>query len=92
MKVVNCERERTKRNRTTLSITVDRHVLDALKQWMGDRGERNLSAVIEGFIDCGIRDTCEGCPDYEKLPQDEKDGISGKLSVGKREEDQATKN
>ena len=87
MKIINCERERTKRNRTTLSITVDRHVLDALKQWMGNRGEHNLSAVIEGFIDCGVRDTCEGCPDYEKLPQDEKDGISGKLSVGKWEED-----
>ena len=34
--------------------------LDGLKQWMEREGETNLSAAIEGFIDCVIRDTCEG--------------------------------
>ncbi len=64
MRITNCEKGRVKkRRRRTLSITIDPHVLDALKQWMGNRGEHNLSAVIEGFIDCGVRDTCEGCPE-----------------------------
>jgi len=57
---------------TTLSITIDPHVLDALKRWMNKEGETNLSAVIEGFIDSSIRDTCEGCP-YSENPKQEKD-------------------
>ncbi len=88
MRITNCEKGRVKkRRRRTLSITIDPHVLDALKQWMEKEGERNLSAVIEGFIDCGIRDTCDGCPDYEELPQEEKDKISRKVGVGKWEKD-----
>ncbi len=86
MRILKCERERPKRNRTTLSITIDHHVLSSLKKWMVKEGEQNTSAVIEGFIDCGIRDTCDGCPNYDDLPQDEKDGISGKLKVGKWEQ------
>jgi len=57
MTVTRCDRKRTKRHRTTLSITIDPHILDALKRWMQKEGETNLSAAIEGFIDCGIRDT-----------------------------------
>ena len=83
MVVINCDRKRVKRHRTTLSITIDPHVLDALKQWMKKEGETNLSAVIEGFIDCGIRDTCEGCPAYEELPEAEKAKIKGKAGVEK---------
>jgi len=50
---------------------------------MEREGETNLSAVIQGFIDCGIRDTCEGCPSYEELPEDEKEEVKGKAGVGK---------
>jgi len=50
---------------------------------MEKEGETNLSAIIEGFIDCGIRDTCEGCPAYEELPEEEKAKIKGKAGVGK---------
>lgn len=85
MKFVNCQRKRAKRHRTTLSITIDPHLLDDLKRWMEKEGETNLSAVIEGFIDCGIRDTCEGCPAYEELPEAEKAKITGKAGVGKWE-------
>lgn len=74
--VGNCQIKRTKRHRTSLSITIDRHVLDALKQWMKQEGETNLSAVIEGFIECGVRDTCDGCPYAEEEGQE-------KVGVGK---------
>ncbi len=57
-----CNPTRTKRHRTTLSITIDPHVLDGLKRWMKKKCETNLSATIEGFVDCRVRDTCEGCP------------------------------
>jgi len=87
MRIIKCERDRVKRYRRTLSITIDPDVLKALQQWMAKRGARNLSAVIEGFIDCGVRDTCEGCPAYEELPQNEKKKISGKVGVGKWEEE-----
>ena len=66
-----------------MSITIDPHVLDGLKRWMVREGETNLSAAIQGFIECGIRDSCEDCPYYEELPKDEKDKIKGKAGVGK---------
>lgn len=83
MNYVKCKRTRPKRQRPTLSITIDPHVLDGLKTWMKREGETNLSAVIQGFIDCGIRDTCEGCPFYEELTEDEKREVKGKAGVGK---------
>ena len=77
MRIVNCERKHDRRHRRTVSITMDPHILDGLRQWMKKEGETNLSAVIEGFIDCGIRDTCEGCP-YDEEGQE-------KVGVGKIE-------
>lgn len=80
MAIISCKRKRAKRHRTTLSITIDPHVLDALKRWMQKEGETNLSAAIEGFIDCGIRDTCDGCPYYEP---EEAESAGRKVGVGK---------
>ena len=77
MAMALCKPTRTKRHRTTLSITIDPHIVDGLRQWMEREGETNLSSVIEGFIDCGIRDTCEGCP-YAEEGQE-------KVGVGKIE-------
>jgi len=74
MSIVPCRPTRAKRHRTTLSITIDPHILEALKLKMKEWDETNLSAVIEGFIDCGIRDTCEGCPYAEE--GHEKVGVS----------------
>ena len=83
MNAIRCKRTRPKRWRPTLSITIDPHVLDGLKKWMEREKETNMSAVIQGFVECGIRDTCEGCPYYEDLPADEKELIKGKAGVGK---------
>ena len=83
MKTVKCKRTRSKRQRPTLSITIDPHVLDDLKKWMKKEGETNLSATIQGFIDCGIRETCEGCPFYDGLAGDEKEEVKGKAGVVK---------
>ena len=77
MRIIKCERKRDKRHRTTLSITVDPHILDGLRRWMKREDETNISSVIEGFIDCGIRDTCEECP-YAEEGQE-------KVGVGKIE-------
>jgi hypothetical protein len=49
---------------------------------MEREGETNLSAVVEGFIDCGVRDTCDRCPYYEKPPIEE--NARGKVGVRKR--------
>lgn len=83
MKTVRCERQRPKRRRITKSITIDPHLFAALKEWMKKEGETNMSAAIEGFIDCGIRETCEGCPNYDDLPEDDKKEVNGKAKVGK---------
>ena len=83
MKTINCQTTRPKRHRRTLSITIDPHILDSLKQWMKREGETNLSSGIEGFIDCGIRDTCDECPHYEEMPEEEKAQLKGKVGVGK---------
>jgi len=78
-----CDRKRGKRHRTSLSITIDPHVLDNLKQWMKKEGETNLSSVIEGFIDCGIRDSCDDCPFYADVSQEEKARVGKKIGVDK---------
>jgi hypothetical protein len=39
---MNCQRKPLKRHRTTLSITIDPHVLEALKKWMAREGETKL--------------------------------------------------
>ena len=78
-----CDRKRPKRHRTTLSITIDPHILEALRKWMEREGETNLSAAIEGFIDCGIRDTCEECPYYdETLPEKTRETKESAAKVG----------
>ena len=83
MNSVKCKMTRPKRQRPTLSITIDPHILDGLKKWMEREGETNLSAAIQGFIDCGIRETCDNCPFYEELPEDEKNKVKSKAGVGK---------
>jgi len=81
MQFSKCNKKREKRRRTTLSITIDPKILDGLKEWMKREGETNISAAIEGFIDCGIRDTCEGCPYYD---EEEKEQAENKVGVDKR--------
>lgn len=78
MAIVPCRPRKTKRHRTTLSITIDPHILQALKAKMKEWDETNLSAMIEGFIECGVRDSCEGCP-YAEDPDQEKVGV-GKIT------------
>ncbi len=78
MVIAPCKPTRAKRHRTSLSITIDPHILDGLHRWMKKEGETNISATIEGFIDCGVRDTCQECP-YAENPDQEKVGV-GKVN------------
>ena len=55
---------------------------------MKREGDTNLSSVIEGFIDCGIRDTCDGCPHYGEMPEEEKAQFKDKVGVGKWTDEQ----
>jgi hypothetical protein len=64
--------------RVTISFTIDRRILADFKAWMAKTGRTNMSDTIEGFIECGIRDTCEGCP-YAEEEKQEKIGI-GKIA------------
>ncbi len=82
MEFVKCSKTHPKRHRTTLSVTIDPHVLAALKNWMEREGETNISSVVEGFIDCGVRDTCVDCPFYEGTEEEEA-RERGKPGVGK---------
>lgn len=86
MAVTSCRvRERPKRHRTVVSLTLDPHILASLKKEMQRLGETNFSNFVEGIFDCFLRETCEGCPAYENLPREEKAKITGKVGVGKWE-------
>ena len=50
---------------------------------MAKVGETSLSAFTESLYECVLRDSCEGCPVYENLPEEEKAKITGKVGVGK---------
>ena len=79
MHFIQCNKKREKRRRTTLSITIDPQVLDNLKEWMKKEGETSISAAIEDFVKCGIRDTCVGCEYY-----DGDEDVVDKVGVGKQ--------
>jgi len=76
-------RERPKRHRIVVSLTLDPHIVAFLKGEMERLGERNFSNFVEGIFECFLRDSCEGCPTYEALPNEEKDKITGKIGAGK---------
>jgi hypothetical protein len=74
---------RPKRHRTVVSLTLDRHILDSLKEKMRNLGETNFSSFIEGILDCFLRPDCKGCEFYESLSDEEKGNIICKIGVGK---------
>ena len=76
-------RERPKRHRAVISLTLDPHIVVALKKEMEELGERNFSNFVEGIFECYLRDSCEGCPAYEELSDEEKGSITGKVGAGK---------
>ena len=84
MVITNCaKRKRTKRHRTVVSFTLDPHIVASLKKEMVRLEETNFSSFVDGIFDCFLRETCEGCPAYEELSDEEKDKITGKVGAGK---------
>ncbi len=83
MNFVKCNKKRPKRNRVSLSVTLDPDVLDGLKKWMQREGENNISAAVEGFVACGIRDDCEGCRFYDESLSEEDEKTIVKVGVDK---------
>lgn len=84
MPTIVCNRKRPRRHRVQVNITLDPHILEKGKEYMTKIGETSLSSFVEGLIDCIVRETCEGCPAYEDLPEKEKDRIEDKVGVAKR--------
>ena len=83
---VRCLPKREKKVRTLFTLTIDPEVLVKVKEFMRSIGEDNLSAFTEGLYLCVMRDTCEGCPAYDELPEEEKAKVTGKgAGVGKWE-------
>lgn len=76
-------RERPKRHRTVISLTLDPHIVASLKQEMERLKERNFSNFVEGIFECFLRDTCENCPSWEALPDEDKERITNKIGAGK---------
>jgi len=76
-------RKRPKRHRTVVSLTLDPHILASLKNEMVRLGETNFSNFVEGIFECFLRESCDGCPAYEELPEDEKTKVTGKVGAGK---------
>ena len=64
--------------RVTISLTVDRKVLAGLKEWMAKHNRANMSDTVESFIECGIRNSCDGCP-YAENEKQQRIGI-GKIA------------
>jgi hypothetical protein len=69
--------------RATIAINLNEEIIRKLKEEMHRLGEDNFSRFVEGIFECFLRDTCDGCPAYEDLPQEEKTKITGKVGVGK---------
>lgn len=76
-------RERPKRHRAVISLTLDPHVVASLKDEMRRLDEKNFSNFVEGIFECFLRESCEGCPTYEELTDEEKVKITGKVGAGK---------
>ena len=76
-------RKRTKRHRNVTSLTLDPHIVADLKKEMEYLGEANFSNFVEGILECFLRETCDGCPTYDTLPEHEKTEIEGKIGAGK---------
>ena len=69
---------RPSQRRQTISLTIDRRVLASLREWMAKNNRVNTSDTIESFIECGIKDSCDGCP-YAETKNQQKIGI-GKIA------------
>ena len=90
-----CLLRKPHKRRTQINLTIAPDVLSKIRELMAEVGETSLSAFTESLYECVLRDSCEGCPAYENLPEDEKVKITGKVGVGKwitnEEESQANK-
>lgn len=79
-----CALKRTRKRRVQINLTIDPDVLRKVRALMSQLGENSLSSFTEGLYECVLLDTCDGCPAYEELPDDEKRKIKGKIGVGKQ--------
>ena len=82
--IVCSKRQRPRRHRQQVNITLDPHIIEKARDFMAEIGETSFSNFVEGLIDCAARETCEGCPSYEELPDEKKAAITGKVGVGKQ--------
>ncbi len=84
MATIVCNRKRPRRHRLQVNITLDPHIIEKARVYMAKIGETSMSSFIEGLIDCAVRDTCDGCPNYEEMPEEEQAKVTGKRGAGKQ--------
>ena len=69
--------------RMTVAVNLNEQVVKKLKVEMARLGVDNFSRFVEGIFESFLRDSCEGCPAYDELPEEEKSKITEKVGVGK---------
>ena len=79
---VTCNRIKTP-TWVRISLSVDPEVWRKFKAKAEEKGEKNISSLVESLMVCYTYDTCEECPSYQELPQEEKAKVRGKIGVGK---------
>jgi len=66
-----------------IGLSVDPEVWRKFKAKAEEEGEKNISALVQSLMVCYTYDTCEECPSYQELPEQEKAEVTGKVGVGK---------
>ena len=82
MATMSCNRIRTP-TWVRISLSVDPEVWRKFRTKAEEKGEKNISSLVESLMVCYTYDTCEECPSYQELPAEEKTSVEGKVGVGK---------
>ena len=64
-----------------ISLSIDPEVWRKFKAKAEEIGEKNMSSLVESLMVCYTYDTCEECPAYQELPEEEKAQIKGKAGI-----------
>jgi len=79
---VTCNRIKTP-TWVRISLSVDPEVWRKFKAKAEEKGEKNMSDLVESMMVCYTYDSCKECPSYQDLPDEEKAKVRGKVGVGK---------
>jgi hypothetical protein len=64
-----------------ISLSIDPEVWRKFKAKAEEMGEKNMSSLVESLMVCYTYETCEECPSYQDLPEEEKAKVKGKAGI-----------